>query len=531
MRCSCSGERRHTRAVRGQVLVIVGLAMTVLIAVVGLGVDYGVWLMTQRSMRNAADAAAQAGVSELTTLPVTSTKQSAAAQHAMKYLNEQLGLGLGTGELLSAATAAMSSNGFGNEDGTSYGGEDRFFVRTPVTAADSCTNRDWGNRAVTVRIDHQSPRYFSGIFFGGTQSVDACATSVIEGRGYAVAVLKPNDGTSTGGNVTMSLAGSDSYVEVCGGDVGVNSLFKGGPPPPSSIVDPAYVKFMKANSAVPCLTDNENRMELTLDMPSPPQWESAPPQIRVEGPGPATFDDIYHGPRHLSSYIKIPSWGAVDYAALVATDATVTPITMTRTTPGNGTCTPPVVSPPYADSIAPGKYNLIQVGGGEKRWLCPGVYHLVKKNGTQGVDLGNDAILGGQGVTIVFENDSVADLRSGAALLLNGSDAGGTPTPAPWRTGDARHDVPITIYIEPRPCGPIPTVSCGNGSEVFGMQAHAGIDIKGVIFGPTDQMKIAGNGLHNGAGEIWAWTLTYRGQSTLRQDYEGNDPGYPLIVE
>ena len=133
-------------------------------------------------------------------------------------------------------------------------------------------------------------------------------------------------------------------------------------------------------------------------------------------------------------------------------------------------------------------------------------------------------------MTLVFENDSEVDVRSGAALLLNGTDAGGATVPAPWMTGDSRHEVPITIYVEPHACGPVPAITC-TSSAVFTMASGAGLDVKGVIFGPTDEMKISGNGDHNGAGEIWAWTLDYKGQSTLRQDYEGNDPGYPLLVE
>jgi hypothetical protein len=525
-------RRRAKGHSRGKVLIIVGVAMTVFIGVIGLAVDYGFWLTNQRALRNAADAASQAGVSELSQLPVTVAKQTAATQHAMMYLNDQLRLGLAPGEIPPAAAAALASDGFGSEDGTSYQGTDRILIRTPVTAADSCTGRPWGNRAINVKIERQAPRFFSAIFFGGTQGVDGCATSTIEGRGYAVAVLKPNAnvGNPQGPNVTLTLAGSDSYIEVCGGDVGVNSLFRAGAVPPNPLVDPAYIKFLTTNSAQPCTIDNENRMELTLDTPSPPTWRSVPPQVRSEGATSATFDDPYLPPRHLSSYIRIPTWGQSNYAALIAADALVTPITMTDTTPGNGTCTPPVTTPPYADSIAPGKYNLIQVGVNERRWLCPGVYHLVHKNGTEGLDLQSDATLAGQGVTIVFENDSAADIRSGAALLLNGADAGGTQTPAPWMTGDFRHDVPITIYIEPFPCGPVPTISC-TSSAVFVMASQAGIDIRGVIFGPTDEMKIAGNGAHNGAGEIWAWTLEYKGQSQLRQDYEGNDLGYPLLVE
>jgi len=527
--------RRHTRQCsRGQVLIIVGVAMTVFIGVIGLAVDYGFWLTNQRALRNAADAASQAGVSELVELPVTAAKQQAASEHAMMYLNDQLRLGLTGGEIATAATKALEPDGFGNEDGTSYLGTDRFLIRTPVTAADGCTGQSWGKRAINVKVERQAERFFSAIFFGGTQEVDGCATSVIQGRGYAVAVIKPNDPSAPQSqNVTMRLDGQDSYVLICGGDVGINSLYRGGPAPPNPLVDPAYVKFLNANTSPdPCLIDNENLMELTIDAPSPPMWEVTPPQIRSEGATSSSADDPYHPPRHLASYINIPDWGSSRYAALVAADATDPILRIEDTDPGNGTCTPPVVSPPYTDSIAPGKYDLLQVGVGEKRWLCPGVYHFVERasGSPEGLQFGQDAIIGGQGVTLVFDNESVIDLRSGAALLLNSADAGGSPASAPWTTGDFLHEVPMTVYIEPQPCGPVPSITCSD-SDVFTMQAGAGLDVKGVIFGPTDNMKIAGNGDHNGAGEIWAWTIEYKGQSTLRQDYEGGDLGFPLLVE
>jgi hypothetical protein len=521
------------------VLIIVGVALTIFIGVIGLAVDYGFWLANQRALRNAADAASQAGVSEFVELPVTAAKQTAASEHAMMYLNDQLQLGLAPGEIMVAASKAVESDGFGSEDPTSYKGTDRFFIRTPVTAADSCTGRSWGKRSINVKIEREAPRFFSAIFFGGTQGVDGCATSVIEGRGYAVAVLRPDDPSRPQSqNVTMRLDGQDSFVLVCGGDVGVNALFRGGPAPPNPLVDPAFVKFLNANSGSdvggPCLIDDENLMELTLDTPSPMTWEVAPPQIRSEGAVAGSADDPYHPPRHLSSYIRIPTWGSSRYATLVAGDASDPTIRMTSTDVGTGTCTPPVVTTPYTDVLAPGKYDLLELGVDQRRWLCPGVYHFVHRasGNPEGLQFGQGSILGGQGVTLVFDNDSVVDIRSGAALLLNTDhpDAGGSASPGDWTTGDFLHDVPIAVYIEPHPCGPTPAITCSS-SDVFLMQAGAGLDVKGVIFGPTDNMKIAGNGLHHGAGEIWAWTLEYKGQSTLRQDYEGNDLGYPLLVE
>jgi len=63
------------------------------------------------------------------------------------------------------------------------------------------------------------------------------------------------------------------------------------------------------------------------------------------------------------------------------------------------------------------------------------------------------------------------------------------------------------------------------------MGSGSGIDVHGIIYGPTDNMVIAGNGAHHGTGEIWAWTLEYLGNSELDQVFEGSDDGFALLVE
>jgi hypothetical protein len=526
------------------VLVIVALALTVLLLIAGLVLDYGVWLVQQRAMRNAADAAAQAGVSELTQKPITAAKQQNAATHAMDYLNRQLGLGLAAGEIAPAAThALLDGDGFGSEDGIpGYSGADHFIIDTPVTADVSCTGQSWGDRAITVRVHHSAPRFMSRLIFDGDQPVNACATAAMDSIGYAIAVLKPNDGVQPNGpNITMKLAGQDSFVRICGGDVGINSIFGGGPlPPPTSTNQPAFVKFMRPNSSPACDKDNNNKMRLTVENPSPPSWSETAKQVRIEGATSDESDDLYQAPVHLPNYIEIPNWGQSEYALL--NDATAPTLTLDSDDPGLGTCT---TAPAGYDPVAPGKYNLMRTGGAvgqfAMRWLCPGVYHFVPTNGQQGLQLGSNTTLAGQGVTLAFEtgpnhnlDDSAVSIASGSSLLLNSAAAGGTVTPAPWLTGDPRHNVPITIWVKPNTaCGPfpaLPTLSC-SPSSVFDMSGGSGMDVKGVIFGPTDQMFISGNTSHHGAGEIWAWTLDYRGNSQLDQIYEGDDDGYPLIVE
>ena len=515
---------------RGQVLTLFALGLLVFLGAAALTIDYGYWLQERRNLQNAADAAAQAGISELLTRPITTPKQDAAAEHAMMYLDEQLGIGLVASGQLGCATAAaadLTGDGLGAEDPCGYTGRDRIFIRTPVDAGMGCTGGSWGNRAIRVSITRESDRFFSRIYTVGNPDVSVCATSAIFGGGLAVAVLKPNTGDQpNNANITMKLAGSDSFVRIWGGDIAINATFSAAAaPPPTSPNEPAYVKFMTATGT----GISDNRMYATIHNPSPMSWNVVAKQVRTEGLTLAEADDVYHEPRHLPAYVHIPGWGNALYAALG--DATVTPITMTGTTASNGTCLDPGTGLP---GVAPGKYDLIQVSNSTQRWLCPGVFHLVQKNGTQGVQVGQDAVLAGQGVTIVLDNDSELTVSSGGALLLNSASAGGTLTPAPWRTGDVRHDAPLSVWIEPVPgCDPLlAACSDSTSSDVFNISSNgSGMDVRGIIYGPTDKMKISGNSTHHGSGEIWAWTLEYKGQSQLDQVYEGSDDGYPLLVE
>lgn len=517
----------RSRREDGQVLVIFAIALLVLLGSTALATDYGFWLQEKRAIQNAADAAAQSAISELSVRPITVAKQTAAAQHAMEYLDEQLGMGLrANGQIICAAAAASdpAANGFGPEDCTSYSGADRVSIRTPVNAGMGCAGGAWGSRAVTVRVQRMSSRFFSRIYSTSDQVVSVCATSAIYGGGLAVAVLKPNTGVQpNSSNLTMKLAGSNTFVRIWGGDIGINATFSAaGAPPPTSPNDPAYVKFMTAAGT----GISDNRMYATIEAPSPMSWDVTARQVRTEGLTTSTADDLYHAPLHLPAYIPIPGWGNTLYAGLA--DALTTPTTLTNTTAATGSCTDPVGG---AIGIAPGKYDYIEVAVGQRRWLCPGVYHLVNKSGQQGVQVSTNGFLAGQGVSLVFESDSALRVDGGGTLLLNSATAGGTQTPAPWRTGDIRHDQPVSIWIEPvAGCDPL-LPACSSPSSVFNIAGGAGMDVRGLIYGPTDEMKIAGNGTHHGSGEIWAWTIVYAGGSELDQVYEGSDDGFPLLVE
>lgn len=532
---------------RGQVLVVFAIGLLGLLAAAAITIDLGMWLSERRTLQNAADAGAQAGISELLKRPITADKQERAVEHALRFVNLQLGLGLSDDLIAGCAAAAASDpagDGLGPEDCDGrYPGPTRVVIRSPVGAGDSCRGTAWGERAITVRLERPSGRFFSRIFSSGDPMISACATAAVNGGSLAVAVLKPNrtgpntyDTQPDNATITMKIAGSDTFVRIWGGDVAVNSLFSAaGAPPPQSPNEPAYVKFMTAGPT----GISDNRMYLTIDQPSPMTWSVDARQIRTEGLTPDESDDPYHEPRHLPAYVPIPGWGNTAYAALLADEAArgVTPqaLTVTSSTASTGSCTSPL---PGAIVLAPGAFSLLDVGTNTTVWLCPGVYHFFPKQGSkEGLQLGGGSVVAGQGVTLVFENDSALRIDSGAALLLNcqtpGQPACANPAPAPWTTGDVRHLVRIAIWIEPVPgCDPL-AVACSDqtSSDVFVMSSGSGLDVRGLIYGPTDKMKIAGNGDHHGTGEIWAWTLEYLGNSTLDQTYEGSDDGYALLVE
>src|SRR5687767_8677050 len=97
------------RRAEGQVLVRFALGLLAFLGFAALTIDYGYWLNEKRGLQNAADAAAQAGVSELLERPISSNKQVAAARHAMSYLDDQLGMGIkANGQLNCASDAALN---------------------------------------------------------------------------------------------------------------------------------------------------------------------------------------------------------------------------------------------------------------------------------------------------------------------------------------------------------------------------------------------------------------------------------------
>jgi Putative Flp pilus-assembly TadE/G-like len=523
----------------GQVIVLFALFLTVFVGLMAIVVDFGFWLQEKRTYQNAADAAVLDGVSYLhPPLPspsLSSQPYADAVVAAMTDLNRQLVLGIPAADISAAAGAASTQAGLSAASGDGYTGRDTFYITAPPDPDCGSPGSYVGNvRAITVRIDHVSDRFFSRLFAAGSETVGICATASSEEAGYAVAVLQPSDGTTQANstNITMNLAGTNTYVTIYNGDVAVNATFGAqGNPPPTSPQTPSYVMFCGSScSGGP----SGNLMHLGLLNPNPLPWSIGSAQIR-------DATGSYVQPVQLNPLVQIPDWPA---NSALTTFPTSTPLTYAGKTAPTGSCTDPLTG---VAGLDPGLYSQLttgsyQTGSGSpaqnRLWLCPGTFYLVQAK-TNSVTLGTaqGTTIAGQGVTLAFENNAVAQINSGANLLLDcdptaDADCGSPQLPAPWTTGWALHDVPIALWIRPVPdCTPN-APPCSDPSSVFTMTSNSsGIDVDGVIFGPTDQMKIAGNSLHHGAGEVWAWTLTYVGGSTLSQVYKGPDVSYPVLVQ
>ena len=512
---------------RGQVLVVFALGLIVFLSIAALVIDFGYWLQERRTLQNDADAAALAGVNHLRP-PLSSQKDSDAVFEALADLNRTMNLQISN--MSAAAAAAASPSGFSRATGAGYSGPDTIYVTAPPNPDCGGPGTYVGNeRAITVAIRHQSARFFSRILTAGNPDISVCATAASTAGGYAVAVLAPAGG-SRSSQLTFNLSGANTTVNITGGDVVVNSTYaaQGNPcsNPPCN-VQPALVHF----------TTEGNVMNLWNPAPQPPTWTISPAQIT----DPA---GNYLAPRKLNAKITIPGWGPgawVNNDASPGTtyDPTAAPLTYsgpaapTGATAGN--CTDPTA--PTVHGLRPGNYSSINLANGQRLWLCPGVFHIVSNGGggTQhNLVMANGGVLAGQGVTLAFESNAGFDSVGGSAVYLNSAAAGGTPSDAPWSTGDTRHDVPIAIWVRPiADCNPLAATPCTDASSILKFAGGSGIDEVGIIYGPTDNITLssANTTQASAAGEIWAWTLTYTGQATLNQVFAGPDVSFPVLVQ
>lgn len=183
--------RIFSRSNSGNIAIIAGLCMPLLVGFCGLGVDTAYWFYGARKLRAAADIA---------------------SFDAAVALNEG-----GSGSTLTtAANTGATSNGWISASGT-------IAVNSPPTSG---THQN--NKAVEVILTQNVPRYFTGVFFSSpTLTIQARSVSTTQGEHDACVIALGTTGTditmSGGANVSspncdiVSDSSNSSGIKLTGG--------------------------------------------------------------------------------------------------------------------------------------------------------------------------------------------------------------------------------------------------------------------------------------------------------------------------
>jgi Putative Flp pilus-assembly TadE/G-like/Carboxypeptidase regulatory-like domain len=255
---------------------------------------------------------------------------------------------------------------------------------------------------------------------------------------------------------------------------------------------------------------------------------------------------------------------------------------VTGTCVGGATSSPATVSCSKFDAsneIRPGTYNNITIGSGTCAWIDPlgsptgtasgqtaGVVHV-----TGTFQIGSGGWLFGDGVTIVLDSGASMDFKPSSGFVVNYEDdsntyngshfrtggyigGGGvtycsgdsdsfanyqrgawtTKTRATWTgsgtswcytdTGSNPAELGMTWYLR--------GADTSHGGGRFNSSSSFSFLFSGVLYGPQDDIGLAGSPQQAAAGQIVAWTLTYSGGTTIYQSYNGLEvDGPPYLIE
>lgn len=513
------------RSAKGQILVITGLMLVVLIGFTALAIDVGMGLLAERWQRSVADAAALAGAQSLQVpdsraLP-GAAEQDEARENAMVVLQQQLGGTSTSPACFTPAGCALT--------GSVY----RVSVQTPSPSCVDCVPR----RAVQVSI--WQPNFglvFAPIF--GINQWTVRSTSVagmVVAPQYGLVTLRPSqlrpNGTDanvedlkvTGGSIVVVgnadiatnsnavCSGSNSEIQVetaAGFDIhhfGVGAAWV--PPPPQDCVNPPLgfqVTTLIADPEYPIPgrvgADEWDDME---------EGEETDPAICADAQS-----DVPPAYRELKTNRQINDPSQVSV-----------------------TCLRPGI---YRDEVT---VTDPSSGLPNALLLLPGVYFF-----DAGLDVGS-TIIGGYeanqpGVALVFlearnssgipgqfntsSNTSLVALNFGTLYCPPGGPA--CPTGAAWASPAAGPDGPVqtpapnptlmTVMVVPDPTcevvSPPPSACREIFNKTLNLQGGGNIYLAGVQYAPSDNAVLTGSsGQESDVGAFWAWTISFNGGTTF----------------
>ncbi len=528
--------RRRLRgkpADRGQVLVIFALLLIVLLGATALAFDYGSWLKVRRDYQNAADAATLAGAAHLSR-PLSSTKHVDARQAAWDSLNSQLSLSVNSATL--AASAGASTNGGVGVSAAGY----RIWVASPASDAGTKYPGIYGSTTGTVFvwIEADNPSFFAGIFGIGHKTIPAWATAGTFPNRFAVITLRKNGQQPPPAPADININGGTKLV-VHNGDVGGNwgmSI--------NGTATDTHMKFVSSTSDTygPYLVENVSGMT------GGNGWTASQVINAAGNPVPVQFIQEVPDPMYPAPCLTYGVGGSTcleDRTATFTSDHKATTSRVGDTCPISGD----------VDRLPPGRYEDISIPNGKCVLLDPtfggvagkqnGVYYV-----TGTLDMNNSGLLIGNGVTLVFDHGANLSMNAGASISLNASTTacGGLDCKfGAWTSGGNYSWTPGPSPTYAAPANPFErgmaayvcrsAASCGTGgsaattTNILVMNSGSGIDYRGLIYAPFDNVKLAGQPTHKDIGQIVSWTLFLTGSSQIDQYYDGPDSATATLIE
>lgn len=474
-------HRSWLRKQSGQAVVLVAVAVVVLTAILALALDGGGIYLDRRQVQNAADSAALAGAELLMTVP---PNYSNIHNQGIANLVKNLPGTSTSGTVCSAScpnqpNIGIPSGGIGTINlGAGY------FAQLWVNTSYTYTVTVWHTHPVAVAPIHG---------FQSTITLAARAVAQNANLPYAVVVLQ---GPANAQYHDLNITGSTSVLGLQGG---------GGPGARGGVFSNANID---PGNGIPAITFTPAGNAGDL-------WavnEASGDQSLLNAAGRVTGQQTPGTIPRVASHLDSPK-----YPEPVPPAAS-----FSGTTVSSGTA-----------YLCPGQYtNQINVQSAATAILFPGVYNVqadLNVQGTLRTLTAADLPISGCGQTVtpgadlgviieVRPDNTGGSNRCDKNLFTAGASSTVTLTASPKYFN-------VSIYIETFPSWQSVCTSAPLGTNVVQFSNGACYNISGALYGPADNMVLAGNACGTTVGQVIAWTLTVNGSGTLNANFTpGNLP-------
>lgn len=475
--------RSWLREQSGQAVVLVAVAVVVLTAILALALDGGGIYLDRRQVQNAADSAALAGAELLMTVaPSYSGIHNQAIGNLVKNLpGTSISSTVCSASCPNLATIGIPSGGIGTINlGAGY------FAELSVTTSYTYQVIVWHIHQVAVAPIHG---------FQSTIPLAARATAQNANLPYAVVVLQDKPGNAQFHD--LNIQASTAVLGLQGGGPGARGgVFSNAGIDPGNGI-PA-ITFSPAGNAGDLWAVNEPSGDRSL--------------LNAAGrvTGQQTAGTLPRAASHLASpTYPEPAPPAASFAG---------------TTVSSGTA-----------YLCPGQYtNQINVQSAATAILFPGVYQVqaggVNVQGTLRTLTAADLPISGCGQTVT----SGADL--GVIIEVRPDNIGGsTRCDKNQFVAGGSSNVTLTpslkyfninVYIETMSGWQTTCTSSPLGTNVVQFSNGACYNISGALYGPADNMVLAGNACGTTVGQVIAWTLIVNGSGTLNAGFTASNLPY-----